>query len=135
MSAAPPWSHEAMPIRVGTGSSRRPGPISAHEAEATERMAVCAAFVMDPFCNHKRCQILLYVEREPGMSIGDLTSLLACSVSVVSQYVGQLERQGWLRVISAGRRRLVHIADPQRQQAIRALRVLIGDLQDQQGAA
>lgn len=101
--------------------------ISARDAAATERAAADASLLIEPFGNGKRCQILFYAESHPGLSIGSLSSLLACSVSVVSQYVGQLERQGWLSVFSAGRRRLVYVADGERLQAIRALRRMASD--------
>lgn len=128
MNATMPTPGCPWPLAIEPDAAPNPRIVSANEAAATERMAEDARRVMEPFGNSKRCQILLYAEHRPGLSIGELSSLLACSVSVVSQYVAQLERQGWLRVTRAGRRRLVQVSGPQRRQAIRALRLMVAGL-------
>lgn len=109
----------------GSGRSRS---ITAHAAASTERAANLASAVTDAFGNPKRGQILFYAASTPGLSIGDLSSLLGCSVSLASQYVAQLEQQGWLAVSSDGRRRRVRVADETRRSAIETLRAMADEL-------
>ncbi|RDZ27991.1 winged helix-turn-helix domain-containing protein [Lysobacter silvisoli] len=102
--------------------------VTALAAAATERTATLASALTDAFGNPKRGQILFYAASSPGLSIGDLSSLLGCSVSLASQYVAQLEAQGWLTVVSDGRRRRVCVADDSRCRAIETLRALADGL-------
>ncbi|MEH6421840.1 winged helix-turn-helix transcriptional regulator, partial [Pseudomonas sp. CGJS7] len=104
-------------------------------AARTEHAALFASLLIEAFGNAKRCQILFYAQSHPGLSIGGLSSLLDCSVSVVSQYVSQLERQGWLQVLSVGRRRLVRVAGAERARIIGAMREMSADLLAADGAA
>ena len=122
------WPAHALPDIGAASGSGRSRSITAHAAAATERTAALASVLTDAFGNPKRGQILFYAASTPGLSIGDLSSLLGCSVSLASQYVAQLEQQGWRAVSSDGRRRRVRVADETRRSAIETLRAMADEL-------
>lgn len=122
------WPLHAVAATVTGSGSGRGRDITAHAAAATERTATLASALTDAFGNPKRGQILFYAASAPGLSIGDLSALLGCSVSLASQYVAQLEQQGWLAVSSDGRRRRVRVADESRRLAIETLRAMADEL-------
>lgn len=122
------WPLRALPDTAASSNGARGRSITAHVAAATERTATLASALTDAFGNPKRGQILFYAASAPGLSIGDLSSLLGCSVSLASQYVAQLEQQGWLAVSSDGRRRRVRVADETRRSAIETLRAMADEL-------
>ena len=65
--------------------------------------------------------------RRPARSDRRRRSLAERS-TLASQYVAQLEQQGWLAVSSDGRRRRVRVADETRRSAIETLRAMADEL-------